>query len=172
MARRFFLAPLLVALAACAPTAHPAVGYAGQQPLMIDVGPVMPRDMSARDAILAAADAAPRAVPGRFIVPIRAYGIDRGRLYLNSEADYRDQRNVSVAVSPQAMVQLERIHRAGPGPTLVGRTLLVQGAARRVRIDFTENGQPTGKYYYQTHIDVQDAAQITVVPTSANDRAG
>ena len=164
MAQRLFLAPLVVALAACAPTPQATVGHAGAPPLIVDGPRAMAAEMSARDAILAAADAAPRAVPGRFILPVRASGMDNGRLYLNSEYDYRDQRNVSVSISPRAIVQLQRLYGTDPGAALRGRTLRIEGAARRVRIDFTGNGRPTGKYYYQTHIDVLDAAQITVVP--------
>jgi len=41
-------------------------------------------------------------------------------------------------------------------------TIATSGTARRERIDFTANGAPTGKYYYQTHVRVSDAAQIVV----------
>jgi hypothetical protein len=39
----------------------------------------------------------------------------------------------------------------GTAPDLFfrGKTIEVEGAARRVRIDFVDRGGPTGKYYYR-----------------------
>ena len=47
------------------------------------------------EAIRRAAEAAPRGVEGRFTFTVKATGRAEGnRLFLNSEADYRDQRNI------------------------------------------------------------------------------
>ena len=35
--------------------------------------------------------------------------------------------------------------------------------SRRVRVDFTTNGRPTGKYYYQTHVQLGSAERLTVL---------
>lgn len=114
-------------------------------------------------AVFAAATAAPGATGGVFEFTVRATGRDGDCLYLNSEADYRDQRNLSIAVLPAVQQGLEQ--RFGPLATgLVGRTISVRGAARRVRIDFTDAGSPTGKYYYQTHVVVGAPGQIEVLP--------
>jgi len=45
---------------------------------------------------------------------------------------------------------------------LIGRKIYVRGQARTVRIDFTVDAQPSGKYYYQTHVLVSDPVQIAV----------
>ena len=111
-------------------------------------------------AIQLAADAAPRGAAGTFSMQVNAIGHQDGATYLNSEADYRDQRNLTVALSPAAARDLELRLGEPLAVALQRKRILVQGEARRVRIDFTTAGQPTGKYYYQTHVRVTDAARI------------
>lgn len=111
-------------------------------------------------AIQLAADAAPRGAVGTFAMQVNAIGHQDGATYLNSETDYRDQRNLTVALTPEATRQLELRLGEPLAVALERKRILVQGAATRVRIDFTTAGQPTGKYYYQTHVRVTDAAQI------------
>ncbi len=111
-------------------------------------------------AIQLAADAAPRGVAGVFAMQVKAVGATDHVVYLNSETDYRDQRNLTVAVSPAAARQLEARVGAPLARALDRRRILVRGSARRVRIDFVSDGTPSGKYYYQTHVRVTDTAQI------------
>lgn len=118
--------------------------------------------ISPRQAVFMAADAAPGGVDGTFAMHVQATGTQGGMTYLNSELDYRDPRNLTVAVTPQAAAQLAQ--RLG-GPALAalkGRDILVRGAARRTKIWFFANGRVTDKYYYQTHVNVTDAEQITL----------
>jgi hypothetical protein len=126
--------------------------------------PESPGDFAiAPSAILAAADAAPRGVPGIFAMRVQATGVERGRTFLNSELDYRDQRNLTVAISWQAARALGARYGAAPDIFFRGKAIRVRGEARRVRIDFTDDGRPTGKYYYQTHVPVDSPDQIEVV---------
>lgn len=111
-------------------------------------------------AVQLAAAASGRDVSGVFALTVQATGEDRGRLFLNSERDYRDPRNLSIAVDPQAEAGLAQRFGTPLQATLRGKRLLVSGAARRVRIDFTVDGKPSGKYYYQTHVRVTDPDQI------------
>ena len=113
-------------------------------------------------AIFAAATAAPEGVPGVFVMQVRNAGRQDGRLFLNSEADYRDQRSLTVAISPSAFAGLEARFGRPLDTALVGQRIAVTGEARRTRIDFTGNGLPTGKYYFQTHVVVTDADQIAL----------
>jgi hypothetical protein len=115
------------------------------------------------DAIQSAAAAAPQGVPGVFELRVRATGRQDGNIYLNSEADYRDQRSLTVAVQPSAFAVLEKQFGAAPDVSLNGKTIRVRGVARRVRIDFVDNGQPSGKYYFQTHVAVARGDQIEIV---------
>jgi hypothetical protein len=110
---------------------------------------------------LAAAAGPGRGVEGVFALQVRATGEDAGRLFLGSQADYRDPRNLSVALDPQVLPALAERLQANPAVALMGKPILVRGTARLVRIDFTKaDGSASGKYYYQTHVRVSDAAQI------------
>ena len=93
---------------------------------------------------------------------VRAVGRRDGNIYLNSEQDYRDQRNLTVTIRPSAINALAERFGEQADRFLIGRRIVVDGEARRVRIDFTYNGQPTGKYYYQTHVDVREASQLSI----------
>ena len=101
-------------------------------------------------------------VAGTFVLQVRATGTDDGRVYLNSETDYRDQRNLTIAITPAAAGALTARLGAPPAAALAGQRIVVDGVATRVRIDFTVDGHPSGKYYYQTQVQVTDAAQIRV----------
>jgi hypothetical protein len=113
-------------------------------------------------AVMNAAAVAPRGVTAIFEMPVRAVGRSTGKLHLNSERDYRDQRNLSILVSP--VVERALSERLGEPleNRLVGATIAVRGTAYRVRIDFFEDGRPTGKYYYQTHVRLETADDLTV----------
>ncbi|SFO26096.1 hypothetical protein [Sphingomonas sp. OK281] len=114
-------------------------------------------------AIERAAGLAPGGYPGIFVMTVRASGTQGSSLYLNSERDYRDPRNLSLEVRPIAQAQLEARLGAPAGTALQGRTIRVDGEARRVRIDFTTDGRPTGKYYYQTHVVIARGEQLLSV---------
>lgn len=112
------------------------------------------------EAILKAADVAPAPVSGVFDLTVRAAGFDRGTLYLNSEADYRDQRNLTISIRPTALAALQKRFGSELVARFKGHRILVLGQARRVRIDFIEDGKPSGKYYYQTHVLVVGPDQV------------
>lgn len=111
-------------------------------------------------AVQLAAAAAPLAVSGVFAVHVQASGSQHGVTYLNSERDYRDQRNLSVAIAPNVAEQLEMRYGKPPGEFFKDKDILVTGAARRVTIWFFSGGARTDKYYYQTHVRVTDLDQI------------
>ena len=124
--------------------------------------------ISPREAIVLAADAAPRPVPGTFAMLVRATGRERGRVYLNSEFDYRDQRNLTINIEPGAAKALERRLGQAPDRYFKGKWIEVRGASARVRIGFFDNrGRPTGLYYYQTHVRVTDPYQIILAAPPA-----
>jgi hypothetical protein len=118
--------------------------------------------IDAGQAVLQAAAAPRMGVTGVFALTVRGTGRTEV-VHLNSEADYRDPRNLSIAVAPAAAAELERILGSRPENALKGKRILVSGTAKRTRIDFTVHGRATGKYYYQTHVRVTDASQITVL---------
>ncbi len=121
------------------------------------------QDISPVQAIQRSADAAPRGVAGVFVMEVRGTGEDRGSAYLNSEADYRDQRCLTIEIQPAVYAQLRQAQGEAALSFYAGKRIRVRGEAVRTRIDFTVGGRPTGKYYYQTHVAVTDRSQITVI---------
>ena len=123
--------------------------------------PALP--MTARDAVFKAADAAPAGIAGRFRVTIQAAGHQDGHVYLNTEMDYRDQRNLSVDICPEALDGMKAKFGDNLEGAFIGKEIEVKGIAHRVKITFLADGKPTDKYYYQTHVLVCSANQVALV---------
>lgn len=113
-------------------------------------------------AVMMAAENEQTGVMGLFAFEVKSVGRAGDDLFVGSEADYRDQRNLSLRIAPEAQRELHLLHRADPETMLMGKQVSVWGRVRRVRIDFTSDGLPTGKYYYQTQLAVRDAKQLQV----------
>lgn len=111
------------------------------------------------EAIRLAADAAPEPVAGTFGMVVVASGIDRGTLYLNSEQDYRDQRNLSIAIPKALRRELRERTGMDAERLFAGQRILVTGEARRVTIRFNRGRG----YYYQTHVNVDRLDQIHIL---------
>jgi hypothetical protein len=113
-------------------------------------------------AVMNAAAVAPDGVKGVFELPVRATGRQGGWFYLNSQQDYRDPRNLTIAI-PGAMADaLAQRFGAELDQYLTGKTIAVRGEAKRVKIHFLADGRPTEKYYYQTHVRLTDPNLLTV----------
>ncbi len=148
MMKAFLVASLIcVTLAGCV-VEHADIKY--------PAGAILPFE-----AIQRAAYAAPNPVYGVFWLRVQATGTAHGEVYLNSEKDYRDQRNITIVIRPSVVKALEEKLGPNPAATLMHKSILVRGAARRVTIHFGVNGRPSTKYYYQTHINVTDTGQIS-----------
>ncbi|TCZ82037.1 hypothetical protein [Lysobacter sp. N42] len=143
-----FLTPIL-ALAACAGCASSARhGGAWIDPM---------------HAVHLAAAAQGRPVAGVFALTVQASDRGEDRIWLNSERDYRDPRNLTIVVLEPAARELGEQLGGDPVARLRGRRIQVTGQARRTRIDFMHDGRATGKYYYQTHVHVTRAAQLRLL---------
>jgi len=143
--RRFLAAACLLA------------GCASQSPLPQDANNPL-------QVISMAAEAAPQPVSTTVALQVRAVGNQHEFVYLNSEADYRDQRNVSIVILPEARKKVEALFGGDLSKAATGKRILVKGRAQRVTVWFFENGgQRSDKYYHQTHIPVSDAAQIQII---------
>lgn len=158
MIRRVFV--ILFAIVMCACTA-PAARMAPESAVGAGVA-----SMSPMAAVMEAAAKFPGGVNGDFLLTVRASGADGRNVYLNSELDYRDQRNLTVTIPLQVAVELARQLGAEPGIALKGRQLLVRGEARRTTIQFNCGPVATDKYYFQTHVLITDPAQIRVLDQS------
>lgn len=119
------------------------------------------------EMIRMAAESAPKGVEGEYTLKIEASGRQRGVLYLNTELDYRDQRNITVSIKPEVAVRLSQQYGQDPAEYLIGKSIVVEGRVERKKIYFIANGQFSEKYYYQTHISVVDTSQIKVVDKPA-----
>lgn len=119
------------------------------------------------DIIKAAADSAPNGAPGTYTLHIVAAGSQGKFVYLNTEEDYRDQRAVTVALPPSVISQLSAKYGMPPQNYFIGKKIVVNGEAQRVKIRLLSQGKPTSKYYYQTHIRVMDISQLTILDEQA-----
>jgi hypothetical protein len=127
--------------------------------------PVSARDTPLRlspvQAVINAAEM-PQGVSGVFEMVVRATGRQGGLLYLNSETDYRDPRNLTIVVAP-AEEEVLSVRLGGPVQTTILRKVIaVRGTAKKTRIDFITDGRPTGKYYFQTHLKLRSARDLTI----------
>lgn len=152
---------------------RPALLAALLVPLLLTTGcahrlaaapPPVPGYIGNYEAVRAAQDDPAHGISGIFPVTVQAIGSEEGRIYLNSERDYRHPLNITVKLDTGLRPELEKAFGLKL-ENLQNRRLLVRGTARRVRIDFINaSGQPSGKYYYQTQISVSDPRQLRFAP--------
>lgn len=129
---------------------------------------VEPRVYSALEAVRGVNDEEDSVVlPGQFAFVVKGGGRDANRVFLNSESNYRDAETLTVVLSGAAVAALTTELGGPPESRLIGRTIVVNGAARRVRVDLLRDGRPTGQSYFQTHIDAWQVHQVHVVPGQA-----
>ena len=152
----------VVAVALATTSARSQVGPQAGHPEYVD-----PRVYSAAEAVRGLADPQTLALPGQFAFVVKGGGRDAERVFLNSEFDYRDAATLTVALSGPAVTALTQRLEGPPDRLLIGRTIVVNGVAQRVRINLYKDGQPTGEFYFQTHVSVRQADQIHVVPGPA-----
>ena len=115
------------------------------------------------EAIAAAKRAAPAPFAGTFTFQVQSTGRSNGQLFLNSDADFHNPANLSVAVPLAEAAKLA----AGGGPAdeyLKGKHITVIGGARVVRVQQMRAGQPVGDPETQTRIPVTSATQVSVAP--------
>ena len=113
-------------------------------------------------AVLLAAAQPNAGFTGTFTLTVQGAG-RTSDVHLNSQSDYRDPRNLSITILPSTAAELERKLGAPLEEALMGKHILVTGTALRTRVDFLVDGQPSGKYYYQTHVRVANSWQIQVL---------
>jgi hypothetical protein len=121
------------------------------------------------EAVIGAAEAATtsqRVLQGVFEMQVRAVGRQDSLLYLNSETDYRDQRSLTIAVTPAVQRALREKYGDNVDGQLVGKRIRVSGSAQRITIWFSCYGKKTDKYYYQTHVPVFKLEQLTILDSS------
>ena len=115
-------------------------------------------------AIEKASEAAPKGIKGFFELQVKATGKKHEVVFLNSELDYRDPRNISIVIHPKVIEPFKRKYGEVPDVYLKDKKIIVYGEARRVKISFGCNGERNeNEYYYQTHARVSSLSQIHIV---------
>lgn len=107
---------------------------------------------------------AERPLPGQFAFIVKGSSRDGDRVFLNSAVDYRDPGTLTVVLPASVADGLARSTSAPMERDLLGRTIVVNGVARRVPIAILRDGTRTGQTYEQTHVVITDASQIHIVP--------
>ena len=106
---------------------------------------------------------APKSVKGTFQFSIKASGIERKVVYLNTELDYRDRRSITVALHPKTIAAFTEKYGSSPEVYFINKNIEVTGEAKQMKIWFGSNGKRSEKYYFQTHIRVKSINQIKVL---------
>ncbi|MFC3194921.1 hypothetical protein ACFODZ_11785 [Marinicella sediminis] len=104
---------------------------------------------------------APDGLTGEFKLHIKNSGKQLARLFLNTQEDYRDRRNITVTLLPSFQEAFQKKYNENIRSYFEDHTILVRGEAKRMKVWFFSNGRRTEKYYFQTHIIVSDLDQIT-----------
>lgn len=113
-------------------------------------------------AIEYSAASAPDSYEGLFEMTIKAGSLRDKMVFLNSELDYRDQRNLTVVLRPAVVKELTEKYGKEPLEYLLNKKVLVKGEAKRMKIWMFYKTKKLRKYYYQTHVFVNTADQISI----------
>ncbi len=108
-------------------------------------------------------ESAPEGVSGTFNFLIKASGVRRGEVFLNTELDYRDRRAITIAIASNVVNEFTKKYGSAPEAYFVDKKIEVTGEAKRVKIYFISKGRMTNKYYFQTHINVSSIEQVKVL---------
>lgn len=112
-------------------------------------------------AIAAAADEK-EGIGGLFVMTVESAAKVGQTLYLNSEDDYRDRKNLSIAVDMDIYEDLRREVGGDPEVVLEGKRIRVAGVAKATPIK--RRGRSDDQVsYYQTRIYVYDPRQIELL---------
>jgi hypothetical protein len=112
----------------------------------------------------------PLGLPGTFEMQVRRAdygdGPDKGLIFLNSEDDYRDRRCLTLRIQRSVVHDFES-RGIDPLGFFKNKRIKVEGRAKQIKIYFvSDRGIQSKKYYYQTHIAITSADQISVIPAT------
>jgi len=123
--------------------------------------------ISPEQAIFMTAEAADSnaTVSGVFELKVQAVKEENlGKMsYLNSELDYRDQRNITIDIPLNIRIGLTDKYNDSLENIFMDKKIRVNGVAKRMKVNFYSHGVKTDKYYYQTHVRIYNIDQIEVI---------
>lgn len=114
-------------------------------------------------AIELSAESAPVNLKGIFEFKVKSTDSEQRLEFLNSEIDDLDQRNLSIALRPNAVKELKQKFGDNPKVFMLDKNIRVKGEAKRVKTWVLYNNKNTKRYYYQTKIFVKSADQLTIL---------
>jgi hypothetical protein len=106
---------------------------------------------------------APHGVEGVFEMTVKGYEAKHRMAFLNSEADIKDQRNLIIALRPNAVKEITDKYGMSPQDFFNGKTIRVKGEAKRVKMWTRFKHRNLRNYHYQTQVFVHSAEQIQVM---------
>jgi hypothetical protein len=114
-------------------------------------------------AIELSAKSAPENLKGIFELKVKSTNSEQRLEFLNSELDNLDQRNLSIALRPNAVKELTQKYGNNPKVFLLDKNIRVEGEAKRIKTYVLYKNINTKRYYYQTKIFVKSANQLTIL---------
>jgi hypothetical protein len=108
-------------------------------------------------------ETAPEAVKGVFELTVKGCDEKHRMEFLNSESDIKDQRNLIVALRPQAVKELTELYGKSPREYFMGKTIKVSGEAKRIKRWNSVKYRNHHNFFYQTQVFVNKADQITEI---------
>lgn len=160
---RLWTALLILLLAGCSSTSQNS-GNSLRQPAQFGGESATTDTMAYRNL---AAVIYPKYFETGGVFKVKATGRLEGRVFLNTEYDYRDPRNITIVLSPEIATEFEKMHEMSPEAYFLKKRVLVKGQLVQVKIWFSSNGKRSNKYYYQTHMRVASMDDINLVSTTA-----
>jgi len=112
--------------------------------------------------IALAEEKAPEGIEGSFTMDIQSTG-RHGDIFLNTQLDYRDRRNLTVTIDEETGKKLAAIYGSPPEVYFLNKKVNVDGSAYRAKIWLYINEKQTEEYYYQTRIYVTSPNQIEII---------
>lgn len=104
-----------------------------------------------------------KGVKGSFELTVLNIGQQGNKVYLNSQMDYRDRRNVSIVIPVSLTQKLMKKYDDESALFFMNKNIKIEGVAKRVKIGFVERNKNPTKYYYQTHIKLTNIDQIEII---------
>lgn len=119
--------------------------------------------ISPMQAIEKSAELAPLTIEGVFELTVKSTDSKHRLEFLNSELENQDQRNLIIALRPNAIKELTEMFGDKPQDFFIGKKIKVTGEAKRIKNWVLYKNKKTRDYYYQTKVFVRSADQLTIL---------
>lgn len=114
-------------------------------------------------AIELSAASAPNKFKGTFEFNVKSTDSEQRLEFLNSELDNLDQRNLIIALRPNAVKELKQRYGDNPKVFFLDKDIRVKGEAKRIKTWVLYKNKNIKRYYYQTKVFVKSADQLTLL---------